>query len=527
MSASTLSRLSRAGRYSLAAVLVVVPVACGGPSGSANGRDASAAALPARATWTDGAVVATGGGLVRGRVDVDAGTDRVAIELRNAYPVAIPAPCVQSNVKALHSYLNGRTLVCELDGTTSLTFDAIVDGDAASRVGGAVATRTRGQDAQGDLPERLVVGDSAIEPDLRLLSSPDFLNADVGDLRRGPNRWNPGRSANGTNPAYGGVLDDILDDWSDLDPAAVLVAGDLVNGRWGFDDDRTGTFGPVGTVAQQRRAIRSAARTYYPQWQQRFDDHGLQVFPSVGDHEYGDNPFGTDKRQLASTFRQEFARQFNALPDGTSRYADRPTGPARGTAFAARPSPDVQLVSLDVFDITPQRARIRIDRQQMRWLERVLAKARRDQVTWIVVESHVPVVFPVRNRASSALHYEGGTKSQLWKVMRRYGVDLYLSGEVHDTQVVEKDGIVQVSHGGAFQFGLTTALVLDFYGDNLYLTLRDYDVRKRDGGPRLWETRRRGLPGSIRTNRGPLVIGTASVSDGRLVTASGILTPVG
>ena len=86
-------------------------------------------------------------------------------------------------------------------------------------------------------------------------------------------------------------------------------------------------------------------------------------------------------------------------------------------------------------------------------------------------------VFPVRSRASSSLHYRGRTHSRLWKLMDRYDVDLYLSGEVHDTQLVERDGIVQVSHGGAFQFGLTTALVLDFYGGNLLLSLRDYDLR--------------------------------------------------
>jgi hypothetical protein len=520
------SRRTRVCVAVVVAVMVAVPVACGGPS---NGRDSTVGAAPGIALWTDGIGVAAGGGLIRGLVGLAAGTDRVEINLRNAYPVSIPDPCIESNVKTLHSYLNGRTLVCELDGTTSsLAFQAIVDGDNASRVGGATTTREGGATTtEADLPERLVVGASHIRPDLRVLSSPDFLNADVGDLRKGPNRWNDGRSLNGTNASYDGVLDGILDDWATLDPAAVLVAGDLVNGRWGFDDQDTDTFGPVGTLAQKKAAVRSAARTYYPQWQQRFTDHGLSVYPSIGDHEYGDNPWGLGKRRLADTFRQEFAREFTVNPDGTPRFADRPKGPARGTAFAGRPGPDLQLVSLDVFDITPDHARVRVDRQQMTWLKRVLAKAQRDRVKWIIVESHVPIIFPVRNRASSALHYENGTDSHLWKVLQHYGVDLYLSGEVHDTQLVAQDGIVQVSHGGAFQFGLTTAMVLDFYGDSLYLTLRDYDVRKRDRSPRLWETRRDGLPAEVYTGHPPLVIGTASITNGRLTDTSGILTPVG
>ncbi|MCW2816914.1 MAG: hypothetical protein JWN84_4369, partial [Nocardioides sp.] len=515
-----------AAHATLAAALLAAPLSCASPDDDAEDDDAAPAAT-ARVAWTDGLAVAAGGGLLRARIDVDRGTDTVAVQLRNAYPVAIPKPCVQSNVKVLHSYLDGRTLVCELDGdTTSLSFDAIVDGDAASRVEGAVAARRGGDTARADLPVRLVVGRSDVAPDLRLLSSPDFLNADVADLRRGPNRWNPSRSANSTNASYEKVLDGILDDWAELDPAAVLVAGDLVNGRWGYDDKRTGSFGPVGTLAQKKAALRSAARTYYPQWQQRFDDHGLQVFPSIGDHEMGDNPFGPTKRGLASTFREEFARQFTTNPDGSARYPDRPRGPASRTAFAGRPTPDLQIVSLDVFHVTPQAMRIRIDRQQMRWLKQVLARAQRDRVKWVIVESHVPIAFPVRNRASSALHYEGATDSQLWKVLQRYDVDLYLSGEVHDTQLVARDGIVQVSHGGAFQYGLTTALVLDFYGDDLYLTLRDYDVTKRERGRRLWETRRSGLPPQVVSSRGALTIGTATVRDGELTTASGILTPL-
>lgn len=516
----------RAALAALTLALLAAPLSCASQDDATDDTDAAPAAT-ARVAWTDGLAVAAGGGLLRARIEVDRGTDTVAVQLRNAYPVAIPAPCVQSNVKVLHSYLDGRTLVCQLDGdTTSLSFDAIVDGPAASRVEGAVAARRDGDTARADLPVRLVVGDSDITPDLRLLSSPDFLNADIGDLRRGPNRWNPGRSANSTSASYEKVLDGILDDWADLDPAAVLVAGDLVNGRWGFDDRRTGTFGPVDTLEQRKAAVRRAARTYYPQWQQRFDDRGLAVFPTIGDHELGDNPFGPGKRALVETFREEFARQFTTAPDGSPRYPDHPRGPASGTAFAGRPSPEVQIVSLDVFDVRDDGVRIRVDRQQMRWLERVLARAERDGVEWIIVESHVPVAFPVRSRASSNLHYEGATRSALWKVMRRYGVDLYLSGEVHDTQVVARDGIVQVSHGGAFQYGLTTALVLDFYGDDLYLTLRDYDVTKRDRGRRLWETRRSGLPPQVASRRGALTIGTATVRDGELTTASGILTPL-
>jgi hypothetical protein len=508
---------------------VVALGSCGGTGVEAAPTPAGSAPAPASASWDDGVVVATSGAQVRGRLDLVPGTAAVAVELAHGFPASIPAACTPSNVKRLQSFIVGSTLVCRLAREVDdLLFTAVVDAPGGSMLGGTVTTEsTAGERATTSLPRRLVAGGPRVEPDVRLVSSPDFLNADVADLAVGPSRWKPDRSPNGTSPAYERAIGGILDDWKSLDPDAVLVAGDLVNGRWGFDDRRTGNFGPVGTVAQRRAAYRRAARTYYPQWQRRFDERGLLVFPSVGDHEYGDNPFSPGKRALVGTVRREFARQFTLNPDGSPRYTDRPKGPARLTAFAGRPHPDLQIVSLDVFDITRKRARIRIDRQQMRWLRGVLERAQRDGVRWIVVESHVPIAYPVRNRASSALHYEGGTDSALWQVLRSHGVDLYLSGEVHDTQLVARDGIVQVSHGGAFQYGLTTALVLDVHGEHLSLTLRDYDVTKRRSGDRLWETRRAGLPAGISLQGPPRVIGTASLGPDGLVDASGILTPVG
>lgn len=363
-------------------------------------------------------------------------------------------------------------------------------------------------------------------PDLRLISSPDFLNADVGDLAEGPSRWTPARSSNSTNADYERALGEILDDWADLDPAAVLVAGDLVDGRWGYDDQKTGNFGPVTILPQARAALRRAARTYYPQWTERFTRRGLAPFPAMGDHEYGDNPWSARKRKFASDFRREFAREFTLSPTGAPRFADRPPGQAATTAYAGRPTPDLQVVTLDVFDITPQRARVGLDAQQFTWLRGVLAKAKRDDVEWVVVQGHTPIATPVRARGSSVLQYPGGTDSRLWKLFRRYDVDLYLAGEVHDTTAIERDGVVQISHGGLFQFGLTTALVLDFYGSSLYLTLRDYDVRHADVGPRLWETRRGGMPSQISVEGSPMTIGTAIVSQGRLIDPSGVLKPL-
>ncbi len=84
----------------------------------------------------------------------------------------------------------------------------------------------------------------------------------------------------------------------------------------------------------------------------------------------------------------------------------------------------------------------------------------------------MPVLEPVRARGSSELHYPGGARSGLWRIFERYGVDVYLCGEVHDVTATSTDGIVQLAHGGAFQFGLTTYALLDVHDDRIDVTLR-------------------------------------------------------
>ncbi len=199
-----------------------------------------------------------------------------------------------------------------------------------------------------------------------------------------------------------------------------------------------------------------------------------------------------------------------------------------GTAYAFRPAPDVQVVAIDAFDIAPDRARLQVDRQQLRWLVRVLRSAQEDGVRWTIVQGHLPILEPVRSRGSSELHYPGGARSRLWQVFRKYGVDVYLCGEVHDVTATSQDGILQLAHGGAFQFGLTTYALLDVHDDRLDVTLRDYAVRIRDARDhsRLWETVRSGLKKWVRVGREPVTIGTLTLdATGAVTRRSGILLP--
>jgi len=454
----------------------------------------------------------------------------LTVRLRNARFTAVPAACEPSSIVRRRSRIidANTALLCALPESRSartVHFEAVAAGAEGDEMGGTV--RDRSGDLEAELPTiEIQQPPASLSPRLRLVSSPDFLNADVGDLRKGPGFWTRKRSANSINAAYRRTLGAVLKDWAATRPDGVLVAGDLVEGHWGTDDLGTGNFGPVRTLAEQRAAIDRAARTYYPQYLRRFRQHGLSVFPAPGDHEYGDNPWPAAKRARATALRQQFARYFTTRRNGAPVFPDHPRGPHALTAYAGRPLPDVQVISIDPFDITPDRARLGLDRQQRTWLRGVLRRAVRDHVRWIVVQGHVPILGPVRTRGSSGLTLPGGARSKVWRMFEKYGVDLYLSGEAHDVTVLEHGGVTQVTHGGLFAYGLTNALLLDFYDDYVYVSLRDYDIREDNRGPRLWQTRDDGIPARIEMKQAPFVIGTGVVPErGGMRHETGVLVP--
>ena len=481
--------------------------------------------------WADASPTVGAGSLAALHVALGPGAEtEVTLRVAGGTVAGLPDACAPSTVIRRRSYLSadGTQLVCDV--VADRAEDLVVD----LRVGAGpepLSVLLAEAGAASSPPVRPVL---AAPPDtprrLRLISSPDFLNADIANLRRGPGFWNPGRSANSTSPAYERAIDHVLDDWQRQQPDAVLVAGDLVDGRWGRDSHHTGNFGSVHNAAQRAKAARLAAATYYPQYVQRFREHDLDLYAAAGDHEYGDDPWTASKRRLAPVFQELFARYFTRTPSGRPRFRDHPKGVHAGTAYAFRPAPSVQVVTIDPFDIARGHDRLRVDRQQLRWLVRVLRSAQEDGVRWTIVQGHLPILEPVRSRGSSELHYPGGSRSRLWQVFKRYGVDVYLCGEVHDVTATSQDGILQLAHGGAFQFGLTTYAVLDVHDDRLDVTLRDYAVRIRDARDhsRLWETVRSGLKKWVRLDREPFTIGTLTLdATGAVTRRSGILLPLG
>ena len=375
----------------------------------------------------------------------------------------------------------------------------------------------------------------------RFVSTPDFLNQDVADLTADGRRTfvddRTGEVANSTNDEYDAALDHVISEMASHGTDDVLVAGDLVEGRWGRDDARTGVFGPVRTEAQRLRAWRRAAAVYYPAWRARFADHGLTTYTAVGDHEIGDDPWRSKrrnrwidfKRRHVPQFKEIYAQQVLSDADGRPRFTDRPRGQAHDTAYAVRLDDDVLLVTLDVFERRGGDVHMSVDADQLRWLRGVLRQARKDDVPWVMVQGHVPMTGDVRTRNSSHLVYEDGFRSPLWRTMVAGGVDVYLSGEVHDQTVHQRDGILEVSHGSLFYRGESSYVVGQ--ATSRRLVLENHQFRGEIGfDDRLWTTSRQGAPGHISYPGESVVTGTLSATRTRagglrVDDAAGVLRP--
>ena len=350
-----------------------------------------------------------------------------------------------------------------------------------------------------DTPPTPVAPPAPSVPEYRFVSMPDFTNADIADLSHLPT-WRP-EFGNGTSPEWERGLSNVLDAVQREGVRDLYVAGDFVEGEWGRDELGTGIFGPVDTRDNRRRAVMRAAGVYYRAALRRFADHGLALYPAIGDHEIGDNPWGPayggypgfTYRNLG-LFKHAYSRFMMTRPDGTHRFVNRPPGQANGTAYAVRPSPNVQLISLDVFRQGMRKGRrtvlTSIDRPQFDWLDRGLTKANRDGVETIIVQAHTPIIGRIPRRYSSGLMYEKGTGSPLGRLLRRHRVDLYLAGEVHYVSASRRDGLLQIAHGGLAKTGDANYIVVSIGQGTITVEARAFPGSGENplDGRTLWQT---------------------------------------
>ena len=92
--------------------------------------------------------------------------------------------------------------------------------------------------------------------------------------------------------------------------------------------------------------------------------------------------------------------------------------------------------------------------RHLNWFELILREARKDKsIKHIFVQSHLPILQPVRKVVCSGQFMDFGEESEFWKLMKDYAVDVYFAGEVHANTATKSNdsNLVQVvSRGNMF-----------------------------------------------------------------------------
>ncbi|MDA7916451.1 LamG domain-containing protein [Verrucomicrobia bacterium] len=276
----------------------------------------------------------------------------------------------------------------------------------------------------------------------------------------------------------------------------VILPGDACKGHW---DTRffIAQFSP-GLSPEQ--SILQAGALCYTGMVNAFGEAGYsKLLMAVGDHELGDNPWppGDSASRCQQQFREAFAKGFNIHPDGTFIYdqpigkaPSRPLGTKYETTSYAYQHKNVLFVTMDVFHQEDPHKRIgrqgsvtgAVVGKHLEWLDHVLSEANKDDsIKHIFVQSHLPVLQPVRRVNSSGMLMDGEMESDFWKTMRKHKVDIYFAGEVHSNTVTKdpKSDLIQVVTRARW---LNNFATVDLTDDVIDLTLYNQISPKASDG---------------------------------------------
>ena len=277
----------------------------------------------------------------------------------------------------------------------------------------------------------------------------------------------------------------------------ILMPGDACRGHWDTPQFIT-SFNPELTPAD---AILQAGELCYTGMVDAFKEAGYPaLLMAVGDHEVGDNPWPakTAVSRHQAEFRKAFADVFNTDP-ATGRFLyDKPIGktPSRplGTKYEetsfAYQHKNVLFVTVDAFHQEHQDKQIgpqgsvtgAVVGKHLEWLDHVLAEAKKHaSIKHIFVQSHLPVLQPVRRVNSSGMLMDGEMESDFWKTLRKHDVDIYFAGEVHSNTVTKdpKSDLVQVVTRAKWLNNFATVDVTD---DEIDITLYNQISPKASDG---------------------------------------------
>ena len=184
----------------------------------------------------------------------------------------------------------------------------------------------------------------------------------------------------------------------------------------------SGVFGPVGTWAEQVRALTLAGNIYYSAMKRFWGDR--DVLFGMGDHETGD--IGRADRA---------ARDFTYPAHGYwNRVWHNHYGPSRYASRRGR----VGIITLDPIKKTPHGIVARISDSDLDWTRDKIAHWRANGVQWFLVQSEIPAIGPNRRSGTSGLLLRNG--DEVWRRFAKMGVDLFLAAEFHNDTTHTRGG---------------------------------------------------------------------------------------
>lgn len=152
------------------------------------------------------------------------------------------------------------------------------------------------------------------------------------------------------------------------------------------------------------------------------------IYVSVGNHE--NNTLGTtspDQEQIP--YSHYFSKYFSFPDKPHETYYSFEYGNAffiffdnNLAAYTDRAFPDIASGS-----------------SQHQWLEKQLSSPAAQNAEWLFVTAHIPIMSKVRYKLN---------EDQIWPLFKKYGVDFYFSGHVHDYERSYVDGIYHIISGG-------------------------------------------------------------------------------
>lgn len=222
-------------------------------------------------------------------------------------------------------------------------------------------------------------------------------------------------------PGWEEAMDWFLGGMKKEGPAFMLNAGDIMDARWW----------------ESRAQVRKETNYWWSGFRKRFEDKGIQLYIAPGDHEYGDD-HGLTQMHLTPVYAGQFRSIFEMPQNGPEHMKEL------AYSFSKE---NLAVISVNTFEDAGSRLSMTVSGKQLEWFEEQLKMFRDQGKEFIIVQGHVPVFGPVESKNSSANMLEGGTDSQFWKIMVKYGVDVYLCGEHHRITVKQREGIWQIVHG--------------------------------------------------------------------------------